>query len=110
MKRLTEKNAPAGSRVLVKDDVYSAPLREVTVLEWSPKRRVKLASPNGHEEWCGDDDIPFFVEMLPASMSVSSVWRCPPVENPPSTLTTTGGPSIVAEWIWSDPPQDVKEV
>jgi hypothetical protein len=63
--RLTPEAHPAGTRVLVRNGPSRyADLYEAMVMEWSPAGRVRLSFSGGVEDW--REEIPFFVEALPA--------------------------------------------
>lgn len=70
-KIMTPNTAPAGSRCIVRggNGMLEKPY-ELTVVEWSPKARLKARYENGRQQWLEGLDIPMLVELIgPAEVS-----------------------------------------
>lgn len=63
--QLTPEIAPAGSRWLLKERLYSSTICEAVIVEWSPSgRAVLLQFPNSNRHWHKDQDRPYTIERL----------------------------------------------
>lgn len=64
MPKLSQKDAPVGTRVLLASREYAEDFFEAEIAEWTAGGRVRLKYPHG--ACCWRQTMPWLVEILPA--------------------------------------------